>query len=311
MTAEDNRTALEAGVALLDRGGELFILPEGTSDLGPSHLPFHPGAARILAAARKKNVPVRVVPMGIHYERGWAFRTRVTIVVGDAFTLDFLDSIGEAAWIEALQGLIEQALQGVGINVADRVAQARLEQTGYIAAMQNSAAYFPALKAFENGLPEEVVNAWGAVDVYCRERYVARHHGVPVAPVGPSLSPVAGGLMAAPVVGLAVLANLPPVLAGALAARRLADDLNVITFWRILAGTPTALLYWAGLAAWLALTSRWVWIGVLATLTAAGIALWRPAWKLGAMSFNALFRPGLVSRFRRLHAAVNEALEDA
>jgi len=308
MSGADNRTALETCVELLARGGELFILPEGTSDLGPSHLPFHPGAARILAAARKNGVPLRVVPMGIHYERGRALRTRVTIVVGEAFTLDLLEGIGEAEWVAALQDRIEQALLGVGINVADAAAQARLEQTGYVAAMDNPTGYFPALKAFESGLPETVTAAWKAVDEYCRGRRVARHHGVPVAPVGPSLFPVVGGMVFGPLAVLAALANLPPLLVGALAARRLADAANVITFWRILAGTPAVLLYWTGLTAWLALTDRWAWIGAFAVLTAAGIALWRPAWQLGAMSFNTLFRPGLVSRFRRLHTAVGEAL---
>ena len=44
----DNSGALALAVDHLVAGGHLFVFPEGTSDLGPRHLPFKPGAARIL-----------------------------------------------------------------------------------------------------------------------------------------------------------------------------------------------------------------------------------------------------------------------
>lgn len=308
MSAGGNQGALEQCAALLGAGGELVVLPEGTSDLGPSHLPFHPGAARIIALAHKAGIRPLIVPLGIHYERGWAFRTRVTVVVGKPFIPQGREGQSEAATIEHLQSLIEPALVSVGINVADGATQIRLEKTGYVAAMDSPTAYFSALKAFEGGLPGPVSDAWAALDAYGREHRLATHHGVPVAPARPGLAAVLGAIVTAPVVAAAAAANLPPLLAGGLAARVLADDSNVVTFWRILAGTPTALLYWAGVAAWLAATGRWPWMGGFVAVTWMGLALWRPAWQMAAMTANTLFRPGLVPLFRQLRATVREAL---
>ena len=308
MSAGGNQRALEECAALLAAGGELFVLPEGTSDLGPSHLPFRPGAARIIALAHKAGIRPVIVPLGIHYERGWAFRGRVTIVVGNPFVPHSPAGRSETQAIEYLQGLIESALVSVGINVADEATQSRLEQTGYVAALDSPMKYFWALKAFEGGLPAAVADAWAALDAHGRGRRLATHHGVPVAPAGRTGGTVLGAIVTAPIVAAAAVANLPPLLAGCLVASIVADDRNVVTFWRILAGTPTALLYWAGVTGWLAATGRWPWIGPFVAVTGLGLTLWRPACQMAAMSANAMFRPGLVPLFRQLRVAVREAL---
>src|SRR5262245_49559470 len=45
---QTNAPAMQQCLELLRSGGELFIFPEGTSSLGPRHLPFQSGAARLL-----------------------------------------------------------------------------------------------------------------------------------------------------------------------------------------------------------------------------------------------------------------------
>src|SRR4051812_3473804 len=64
----ENPESMAHAVDHLVSGGQLFVLPEGTSDLGPRHLPFKPGAARILAATIDRGVTPRVIPVGIFYE---------------------------------------------------------------------------------------------------------------------------------------------------------------------------------------------------------------------------------------------------
>src|SRR5690348_5520785 len=58
----DNTHALSAAVDHLAAGGQLFILPEGTSNLGPRHLPFKPGAARVIVDALQRGITPLVVP---------------------------------------------------------------------------------------------------------------------------------------------------------------------------------------------------------------------------------------------------------
>ena len=64
------------------------ILPEGTSDLGPRHLPFKPGVARILERALSAGANVTVVPVGIFYTAADAFRSDVTVVHGPRIATD-------------------------------------------------------------------------------------------------------------------------------------------------------------------------------------------------------------------------------
>src|SRR3954467_11455936 len=71
-----NRAALSECIALLQRGGELFVFPEGTSSLGPRPLPLRAGAAQlVLDWVDSGNAPasLRVIPVGVHYECAWAF----------------------------------------------------------------------------------------------------------------------------------------------------------------------------------------------------------------------------------------------
>ena len=65
----DNAAALAACVQHLAHQGQLIVFPEGTSSLGPRHLPFRSGAAAIALEALKQGIPLRIVPLGIHYER--------------------------------------------------------------------------------------------------------------------------------------------------------------------------------------------------------------------------------------------------
>src|SRR5207253_5350070 len=75
-----NIEALNHCMKLLRTGGALFVFPEGTSTLGPRHLPFKSGAARILATYLESGSPIQVVPLGITYECPCAFRSRVEVV---------------------------------------------------------------------------------------------------------------------------------------------------------------------------------------------------------------------------------------
>src|SRR5204863_1924352 len=77
-----NAASLTRCVEQLVAGGELAILPEGTSDLGPRHLPFKPGIAVILSRLLSAGAPVTVVPVGLFYQAPERFRSAATVVIG-------------------------------------------------------------------------------------------------------------------------------------------------------------------------------------------------------------------------------------
>jgi len=80
----DNGEAVQQCIAVLKTGGQLVVMPEGTSSLGPGHLPFHRGAARIVKAALDAGVAPVIVPLAVHYEDPTAWQSRVEVLVGDA-----------------------------------------------------------------------------------------------------------------------------------------------------------------------------------------------------------------------------------
>jgi 1-acyl-sn-glycerol-3-phosphate acyltransferase len=84
----DNEAALRECVELLRKGGTLFVFPEGTSSLGPRHLPFKSGAIWLIRKyLESPGPPLQVIPAGIHYECPWAFRAKVEVVLGESIDL--------------------------------------------------------------------------------------------------------------------------------------------------------------------------------------------------------------------------------
>jgi len=88
-----NAVSLDRCVAHLVAGGELFVLPEGTSHLGPRHLPFRTGVSRILERALTAGAIVTVVPVGIFYSAADAFRSGVTVVRGPDVDVSLLNEL--------------------------------------------------------------------------------------------------------------------------------------------------------------------------------------------------------------------------
>ena len=310
MSTEHNEAAIDRCISHLKNGGKLFILPEGTSDLGPRHLPFHSGAARILLSTLSSGTKITVVPLGIHYERGWAFRSNVEIVVGEPFYPAILDYSPDKRRLEILTQTITRSLEKVGINVTDSKTQSRLEQTAYIACINPNISYFQALKAFEEKLPTSVNDAWCAIDMFMDKHHVATHFGVPVAPLTTISRYLAIWLIFTPIVSLAVISNFIPLVGGYFAGRQLADAPNVITFWRTLVGVPLAVVYWIAKVFLCLVIGFTKWLLLFIFITLAGLVLYRKSQQVTAVLVNAMFYRGLTSRFRRLYKAIQESINN-
>lgn len=299
----DNLEALETCVQHLRDGKRLGIFPEGTSQLGPRHLPFKSGAARIALRYLEAGKPLSVVALGIHYECPWAFRSRVEVVISPPLTLAPGSRLGET------RERFTRALEEVGVNFPDGEWQDLAQKFAYIATLGTGRQYFDALKSFERRLPGEAVAAWENLEEKARGRRVLRHQGVPLFPLRmPWAYVVLTALLAIPVVAGALL-NLPPLAVAYWAGKRFPDDTNIIALWRILTGVPLLLL-WA--AAWV-LTAAALGSGglIAAYLVLSGFALlgWYRLKKLAVVAWNGTFHPDLRDDALAVHHAVLAALE--
>jgi 1-acyl-sn-glycerol-3-phosphate acyltransferase len=254
----ENAASLARCVEHLRGGGTLFVLPEGTSDLGPRHLPFHSGAARILAAARAEGIQPAVIPFGIFYRCPDGFRSDVVVVVGHPFSDD-----------------ITTALEDIGVNVDSAAALGRIERAAALRSGDDLAEYYPALKRLEPRADDPVlIDRSAKVDALIASRVLATERGVPVFSTRPMAWSIAWLAFQVPIVVAAAIANAGPLIAGWVAGRRFADARNTITLWRLLIGAPVAMLWVAGVSA-AAIVGRSIWlVPAYAIITIAGLIVY-------------------------------------
>jgi 1-acyl-sn-glycerol-3-phosphate acyltransferase len=306
-----NDAALRQCTQLLADGGELIVFPEGTSSLGPRHLPFKSGAVRIALDALAQGIPLRIVPLGIHYERAWAFRSKVEVVVGEPLSIDLPAGLSELGRLKEMKRRMTTALEAVGTNFASAEAQQNAERLAYTATLGTPRTYFGSLKSLEAGVPEPLLTRLRELEAQPASHRVVLHQGVPLFPIGPWLLYASLLLVLGPIVLAGALANLPPLLAGWLAARKFADGPNVIALWRILVGLPV-LVIWAGfITIVLVFCGAWWWMLGYALLTFAALELIYRAKKLAVAVWNGLVHRPLARRALETHQAVLQTLPAA
>ena len=298
---EQHEASLARCREFLQDGGELFIFPEGTSTLGPRHLPFRSGAMRIALDCLARGVPLRLVPIGIHYERAWAFRSKVEIEIGEPIDTAFADGATPLRRLGELKRRCACALEGVGANFKSGPVQEEAEMLAYAATLGTARSYFAALKFMEAGVPEVLQERWRDLAPEIAGRRVWRHQGVPLFPTHSILLYALLLAVLSPVAIAGALVNLPPLLAGGLGARILADDRNVIALWRILVGLPVLAVWSVALTATLIATAGWPWALGYVVLSVAALKSWYRAKKLAVATGNGLRHADLGARVRAFH----------
>lgn len=234
----ENPRSLSRAVDHLVAGGHLFVLPEGTSDLGPRHLPFKPGAAKILAATMERGVTPLVIPVGIFYESAPSFRSDVCIVLGAPIAIT-TNEVG------ALMQAITAALEAIAVEAEDRAALERIETIAAIASEQMTGTRWRVQKTLTTApLPATMEQRWRqlASDIADGVTAVDRA-GVPRFSTRGALWNAAWIAIQSVIVAAASVANLVPLIGAWLAGKRLADAKNTIALWRILVGAPLAALW--------------------------------------------------------------------
>lgn len=74
-----NRNQLKKAAALTKEGYKVVLFPEGTSHLNRGLLPIKKGAALMVSFLDDRSV----IPIGLHYEKGWSFRSDVFVRIGE------------------------------------------------------------------------------------------------------------------------------------------------------------------------------------------------------------------------------------
>jgi 1-acyl-sn-glycerol-3-phosphate acyltransferase len=228
-----NTESLNRCQELLASGRVLAIFPEGTSSLGPRHLPFKSGAARIAHEAAQRQLPVSILPVGITYEAPSTFRSNVQVIVGAPFSPARLS-------LPALKLELTSRLEALGINVD---SDDHYHDICVLACFVSPAiSYHMALKTLEPSIPPSLRERWPALRAALAAHRLLDSQKSPFSQHPLILTLLAALLLSTLALAAAVL-NLLPLLAAYFAGRKFADGPNVITLWRILVGAPLLFLW--------------------------------------------------------------------
>lgn len=304
-----NRAALSECVALLRRDGELAVFPEGTSTLGPRHLPFKAGAVQLMLDWLESGGGfLNVIPVGVHYDCAWAFRSNVEVVVGPPIEIILANETTSLSRLRELKRRTAIALETVGVNFADAIVQREAESLATLASLTLGRSRFAVLKAFETGVPPEISAAWRALDELARDSRAARYHGVPLAPPFAGVGELVVLLVLGPMLLAGIAVNAPPWIAAWGASRKLADDTNVISLWKILVGLPAFVIWITLVVGILAAFQAWCGLGAFALLTYVMWAGYDRMKRSAVAAYNGLRHRALRPRFIALMELLEKSM---
>lgn len=306
-----NDKAMRECFNLLREGGKLFVFPEGTSSLGPRHLPFKSGGVWLLLDYLDSNgPPLQVVPVGIHYECPWAFRSRVEVVVGRPIPTDLPAEASRIERLKIMKRRVQAALEDVGINVASDEYQENTQRFACAATLGTSRSYFKSLKAMEHTVPEKISESWQKLQSEVQRRRLWLYQGLPLFPSLPLFVCLLEVLVIAPIFLAAAVLNLPALAAGWVAGKKLPDDRNVISFWKILVGVPTFVLWAAAVISITLLFGKIWWLAVYVAVTLLSVKFYRRFVRLAVEVHNTLREPALRKAMHAFQQTVQHSLSN-
>jgi hypothetical protein len=219
--------------------------------------------------------------------------------------------LSELGRLKEMRRRMNVALESVGANFGSAEIQQDAERLAYAATLGAPRSYFASLKSLEAGVPEPLLARWRELERQLASRHVLFHQGVPLFPVGPWTLYALLLLLLGPVVLAGAVANLPPLLAGWRAARKFADERNVVALWRILVGLPLFVFWFGGVTVLLAIFAGWLWVFGYALLTLVALKSLYRTKKLAVAVWNGLAHRPLAKRAHEFHQAVLQTLPSA
>lgn len=268
----NRRQVQKACITSVKENSPLVMFPEGTSKLGPTLLPLKKGIfylCRDIIASTHHEKPVFLVPLGLHYEQGWAFRSAVSIKIGKAKALQSADVADVDSFMEELKKM----LLNVTVNYRNVQEQRMAESFASLAAQ--CCPRFPHAqfcRLFSTGnIPDTLIKQF--INIY-DDIQTASIKRCPLIFINHPFSGIALAVAITPLVAAAFLLNFVPLVAAYFVSRKMADDDNVITLWRLIIFVPLVILQWVLYPALLyfyfpASVGAAIFLSYLATTTAA------------------------------------------
>jgi 1-acyl-sn-glycerol-3-phosphate acyltransferase len=268
-----NRLQMQkACIASVEGNNPLVMFPEGTSKLGPTLLPLKKGIfylCRDIIASTHKEKPVFLVPLGLHYEQGWAFRSAVSVMIGQIKAIQKADVADVNSFMEE----VRRMLLNVTVNYDNVKEQRMAESFASLAAQccpRFSHSQFCRLFAMRNiprSLLKQFINIYDDIQTAGIKRR-------PLIFTNDTFSGIALAVLITPLIAAAFLLNFVPLAAAYFVSRKMADDDNVITLWRLIIFVPLIVLQWGVYPALLYFyfpdfVGVAIFLGYLATTTAA------------------------------------------
>ena len=231
-----NQQQMKYASKLIKEGIPVLVFPEGTSKLGPSLLPIKKGAAfictEILESMTDKQ-KLCIVPIGLHYEAGWQFRSRAEIHVGEPLVLNK----GEGGTLTELTRKIKGLLETITANFENNNQQldgeciATIVRNQEVIYSHQEICRYMAAKKLPEELWERYINLKDRFG-YKQLRYYHHLYGEKI-----KLHYITYCLLT-PIILIALIINILPITACLFVSVKMADDTNVIALWRILTGAP-------------------------------------------------------------------------
>jgi glycerol-3-phosphate O-acyltransferase / dihydroxyacetone phosphate acyltransferase len=126
VSADRNAESFRQVTDALRDGGLVLVFPEGISHDAPALAPLKTGAARMaLAAADAGARGVRVLPIGLIFERKEQVRSRVLVRVGEPIDVDAWRARTPSGEAATLTAEIDQGLRHVTLNFASEARATR------------------------------------------------------------------------------------------------------------------------------------------------------------------------------------------
>ena len=174
-----NEDTFRGAIDALRAGDAVQIYPEGKSHSDPSLAPMRTGAARIALGAEQSagwTLGLRIVPVGLTYQRKNRFRGRVLAEIGEPFDivdLRELHATDDVAAVRTLTDRIAARLYALTLNVAEQHDADLIDTAERLYARERGASGWRERESLADRLPRMRAFARGLA--WLREHDPPRH----------------------------------------------------------------------------------------------------------------------------------------
>lgn len=120
-TLKNNEAILQEWIAMLAQGEDIIIFAEGNHNDPYTRGELQKGFARMALKFQHQheNIPLTIIPVGVHYDDHHAFRTRVLVNFGTPIDVNSIDhsNLNEREKLERIVDVTEQTLASLTVSI--------------------------------------------------------------------------------------------------------------------------------------------------------------------------------------------------